>query len=234
MRLPFAPRPYAGEAFSSWVARLAAHNFVDTQTFWAWLTEGPVDDLNPSTEVVRRLSEVSGVSNAEITSLAEPLYRVRRSHVLDASPTTGLRGAACAACLVENEDAEEDHWLPDFAVSIWTVTCPRHARHLLDLRGCGWQFDGAKLRLGHGLRFGSGGRLRAATLPSKLLTICEAAFRRVGVGQSPESGWRTRTAGEFLKCIDALAAPVCWRSGTGGASFARQFDEAGSFGGLSF
>lgn len=234
MRLPFAPRPYAGEALSSWVARLAAHNFVDAETFWAWLGEGPVDDLKPSAEVVHRLSEVSGVSHAEIKTLAGPLHRARRDYILNVLPTTGLRGAACAACLVENEEAGEDHWLPGFAASIWTVTCPRHARHLLDLRGFGWQFDGAKLRLGYGLRLGSGGLPRAAKTPSKLLTICEAAFRRVAVGRSPGFAWRTRNAGEFRECIKALAAPICWRSGTGGASFARQFDEAGSFGGLSF
>lgn len=234
MRLPFAPRPYAGEALSSWVARLAAHNFVDAETFWAWLGEGPVDDLNPSTEVVRRLSEVSGVSHADIKTLAGPLHRVRRDHILNALPTTGLRGAACAACLVENEDAKEDHWLTGFAASIWTVTCPRHERHLLDLRGFDWQFDGAKLRLGQGQRLGGGGRLRAATPPSKLLTICGAAFRRVSIGRSPGSAWRIGNAADFLKCIDALAAPVCWRSGTGFASFARHFDEAGSRGCESF
>lgn len=234
MRLPFAPRPYAGEALSSWVARLAAHNFVDAETFWSWLADAPVDDLNPSTEVVHRLSEVSGVTHDEIKTLAEPLHLVRYGTILNALPTTGLRGAACAACLVENEDAGEDHWLPGFAASIWTVTCPRHARHLLDLRGFGWQFDGAKLRLGQGLRLGGGGRVRTAPPPSKLLTICEAAFRRVANGRSPGSAWRTRNTSEFLGCIKALAAPVCWRAGAGGVSFSRHFDEAGNYGRLSF
>lgn len=137
----------------------------------------PVDDLNPANEVVRRLSEVSAVSHAEIKSLAGSLQRVRLSHVLDALPTTGPRGAAYAACLVENEDAEEDHWLLGFPASIWTVTCRRRTRHLLDLRGLSWQFDGARLRLGHCQCLGGGGRPRAATPPSKLLTLCEAAFR---------------------------------------------------------
>ena len=87
---------------------MAAHNFVDAETFWAWLTENPIDDVNPTSEVARRLSEVSGVSNAEIKSLAGSLQRLKRHHILNALPTTGLRSAACSACLVENEDAGED------------------------------------------------------------------------------------------------------------------------------
>jgi len=146
---------------------------------------------------------------------------------------TGLRGAACAACLFENEKAEEDHWLPGFAASIWTVTCRHHARHLLDLRGFSWQPDGGKLRLGIGLSLGGGGG-RTPTPPSKLLTISEAAFRRAAIGRSPGSAWRTRNAGEFRECIEALAAPVCWRAGGGGPGFARYFDEAGNYGRQSF
>ena len=80
----------------------------------------------------------------------------------------------------------------------------------------------------------SSGGARTPTLPSKLLTISEAAFRRVAIGRSPGSAWRTRHAGEFRECIEALAAPVCWRAGGGGPGFARYFDEAGNYGRQSF
>ena len=70
MPLPFAPRPHPGEALSSWIARLAAHNFVDPETFWAWLTGEQADDLKPSAATIQSLSDVSGVPRDDIKKMA--------------------------------------------------------------------------------------------------------------------------------------------------------------------
>lgn len=54
--LPFAPRPLAGEGLSSWVARLAVHNFVTPANFWTWLGCDDVHDLTLEDGLLDRLS----------------------------------------------------------------------------------------------------------------------------------------------------------------------------------
>lgn len=234
MRLPFAPRPHPGEALSSWVARLAAHNFVDIETFWAWLTGEQVDDVKPSAATIQSLSEVSGVPLADIEKMARRLRRAPPSHLLQLSSATGLRGGACATCLVEADAAGRDHGLPTLAASIWTVTCPRHGERLFDLRSFNWRLDRGRLRLSHGVDHGVGAGPRTSSYASELLRACEAAFIRAFMGQPAGSVWRTRKPREFLACVEALAAPVFWRAGAGGPSLARYFDEVAGYGRLSF
>ena len=219
MRLPFAPHPHPGEALSSWVARLAAHNFVDIETFWAWLTGEQADDVKPSAATIQSLSEVSGVPRADIEKMARPLRRAPPSHLLQLSSATGLRGGACATCLVEADAAGRDHGLPTLAASIWTVTCPRHGERLFDLRSFNWRLDRGRLRLSHGVDHGVGAGPRTSSYASELLRACEAAFIRAFMGQPAGSVWRTRKPREFLACVEALAAPVFWRAGAGGPAW---------------
>lgn len=233
MQLPFAPRPYEKEALSSWVARLAAHNFVDAPTFVGWLTGADVDEVRPSQAVQRRLAEVSGLTRQDIANLDRPLRHAPAGHLLRSSVTTGLRGGACTDCLEEADRAGRDHWLPAIAASIWTVTCERHGSRLLDLRGYNWGLNEGRLRLHHGRNEGQV-RLRASARPSELLAICQAAFTRALLGRSPGRLWRTRDPREFLRCAEALLAPVFWRAGAGGFSFARFFDEIEGYGRHSF
>lgn len=234
MRLPFAPRPHAGEALSSWIARLAAHNFVDTDTFWAWVTDEQADDLKPSAATIQSLSDVSGVRRDDIEKMARPLRRAPRSHLLQLSSGTGLRGGACATCLAKADASGRDHGLPTLAASIWTVTCPHHGERLFDLRSFNWQLDGGRLRLSHGTDRNTGARPRSSQYASKLLRVCEAAFTRALLGLPVGSAWRTRKPREFLACVEALTAPVFWRAGAGGPSLARYFDEVAGYGRLSF
>ena len=233
MRLPFAPRPHDGEALSSWVASLAAHNFVDAPTFAGWLTGKNADEVRPSGAVVRRLAEVSGLDRQDIADLDRQLRRAPAGHVLRTSLTTGLRGGACTACLEEADRAGCDQWLPVIAASIWTVTCKRHGSRLLELRGFSWRLDQGRLRLHHGWDDGQV-RLRSSARPSGFLTICQAAFTRALLGRSPGRLWRTRDPRQFLSCAEALLAPVFWRAGAGGFSFARLFDEIEGYGRHSF
>ena len=155
--------------------------------------------------------------------------------MLQVSSGTGLRGGACATCLVEADAASRDHGLPTLAVSIWTVTCPKHGERLFDLRSFCWQFDRGRLRLSHGVEHAIGGaRPRSSPYASDLLKVCERAFNRALLGRPAGSAWRTRKPGEFLACVDALAAPVFWRAGAGGPSLARYFDEVAGYGRHSF
>lgn len=233
MQLPFAPRPYEDEALSSWVSRLAAHNFVDAPTFVGWLTGEDLHEVRFSQAVQRRLAEVSGLTRQDIANLDRPLRHAPAGHLLRSSMTTGLRGGACTDCLEEADRAGRDHWLSAMATSIWTVTCERHSGRLLELRGFRWRSYQGGLRLHHRSDDGQV-RLRASARPSGFLTICQAAFTRALQGRSPGRLWRTRNPREFLRCAEALLAPVFWRAGAGGFSFARFFDEIEGYGRHSF
>ena len=213
---------------------MAAHNFVDAETFWAWLTGEQADDLKPSAATIQSLSDVSGVHREDIEKMARPLRRAPRYHLLQVSSGTGLRGGACATCLAEADASGRDHGLPTLAASIWTVTCPHHGERLFDLRSFDWRLDRGRLRLSHGVEHGVGARPRSSSYASKLLKVCEAAFIRALLGRPVGSAWRTREPREFLACVDALAAPVFWRAGAGGPSLAEYFDEVAGYGRLSF
>jgi hypothetical protein len=70
--LPFAPRPLAGEGLSSWVARLAAHNFVTPADLWADLGSDDVVDLALDDGLLERLSTRTRLDAHELRSCFAP------------------------------------------------------------------------------------------------------------------------------------------------------------------
>lgn len=172
---------------------------------------------------------------AGVASLPELAARGQRHrHILGVEEATGLRGAACPACLDELDRDGSDHAIPRENASIWRVTCRRHRGRLIGLDGLGWEPSRGRLRLARGVAGPEPGARRALPPPAGALLACEAAFERAMAGSSPGRRWRVRAPGRFLACAAELAVPVLWRAGAGGPSFAQRFDDIGAYGRLSF
>src|ERR1700756_1784721 len=59
-------RPLAGKGLSSWVARLAVHNFVTPGSFKAWLGCGDDDDLAADSGLIASLAGMTCLETGEL------------------------------------------------------------------------------------------------------------------------------------------------------------------------
>ena len=220
MRLPYAPRPMTGEGLSSWTARLAAHNYVDLSTFWAWLDIDPIDDLRPSPSTVERMAEVSGLPTATIANLCIPEAR-RPTWSIEAG-TDGRRGAACPVCCREAATGERDHWWPAQSTMLLWVSCHIHRCALVDLDGLAFvPIDGVlKLTRQDG---GALGVQRTPRVLSERTLALEAALARALAGLPIGPGWRVRSARSLLQAAEILIDLVLYKD-SGQTPFAWLFE----------
>lgn len=234
MPLPFAPKPLPCEGLSSWGARLAAHNHVDSASFWHWLAAAGQDDVCPQPWTLRRLAEVAAWSEREIARMGHGRPAMNRQHLMVPSAVTGLRGVVCPACLAELSTRGDDHYLTADAAYVWRVVCRRHGTMLVDVRDMCWTNERGNLRLVNDHGQPAAAALRRQRTPSALLATCQAAFDQALAGKTMIGPWRTDKPAEYLRCAGELAGPVFWRAGTHGPSFAHLFDEIEGYGRLSF
>ena len=225
--LPFAPRPLAGEGLSSWVARLAFHNFVTPADLWADLGSDDVTDLAPNDSLLKRLSArtrldvhdlrrrfASGLAAAAPLALSEP---------------GATRGAACPACCRATAEVGGDHFVSTASASVWRFSCPEHRIRLVDLDGYALVLQAGAARF---LREGTSLVIGATALTSRLaaatLALEETMMSALG-GRAPGPEWLPRTATSFLASATTLIEMVLWRP-MGGFPFAHRFDEIGNNG----
>lgn len=219
--LPYAPRPAQGEALASWIARLAACNFISTDEFWAWLGFEPEIDLLPSRMLFRRLSDVAGIRALSLS--ARFAAKVPKENAVQRSMPSGVRGGACPECCFIRQRDGLSHFTYGAAMSSFRVTCPVHKQRLVGLEGYGVELAGSITQFSRrpGVSLGELGRY--APSPGNLELRMERALTRVARGQAPGSGWRTNDRNVFLACIDCLVDIVLWRGPEG--TFASTFDD---------
>ena len=220
MRLPYAPRPVAGEGLSSWTARLAAHNYVDLPTFWTWLAIDPIDDLRPSPSTVDRLAEVTGVPTATIADLCIP--QSRRPAWAVALDPDGRRGGACPVCCREAGVQGRDHWWPAQSVMLLWVSCPVHRCTLVDLDGLALVSTGGVLKLTR-QDGGALGAPRTSRVLSERTLALEAALANALADLPIGPGWRVRSARSLLQATEILIDLVLYKE-TGQTPFAWLFE----------
>lgn len=223
MPLAFAPRPLPGEGMSSWVARLAAHNFVTPENFWRWLGRDDVQDLGPATSLISQLASAARLPVEDLRERFGP----NSGSVMDPLAVTrpiSIRGAVCRICCRAANEQGRDHAVSGVSASLWRFTCPEHRVRLTGL-------DGFRLTLEHGracfstetstIGLGAaGGVARPAGLALAFEDTVTAALNN----RPPGSPWLPRTAAGFLACVNALIDVVLWRRGPD-VSFAHEFDE---------
>jgi len=220
MRLPYAPRPMPGEGLSSWTARLAAHNYVDLPTFWAWLGIDPIDDLRPSPTTVERLAEVSGLLTATIANLCAP--QARRPSWTVESGTDGRRGGACPVCCREAAAEGRDHWWPAQSMMLLWVSCPIHRCALVDLDGLAFTPIGGVLKLTR-QDGGALGAPRTSRVLNERTLALEAALASALAGLPIGPGWRVRSARSLLEATEILIDLVLYKD-AGQTPFAWLFE----------
>lgn len=220
MRLPYAPRPMTGEGLSSWTSRLAAHNFVDLPTFWAWLGIDPIDDLRPLPTTVERLATISGLPMARIANLCTP--QTRRATWAIAAGADGHRGGACPICCREAAAEGRDHWWPAQSVMLLWVSCPVHRSSLVDLDGLAFAPIGGVLKLTR-QDGGALGALRTARLLSDRTLALEVALASALAGLPIGPGWRVRSARSLLRATEVLIDLVLYKE-SGQTPFAWLFE----------
>lgn len=220
MRLPYAPRPITGEGLSSWTARLAAHNFVDLPTFWAWLGIDPIDDLRPSPSTVEKLAAVSGLAPAAISDLVIP--QSRRSTWMAAPDAQGRRGGACPVCCREATARGCDHWWPAQSQMVFGVSCPIHRCPLVDLDNLTFEPNDGLLTLAPHAGAALGAARIMSTLSERTLAL-ESALARALAGLPIGPGWRVRSARSLLRASEILIDLVLYKE-SGQTPFAWLFE----------
>jgi len=219
--LPYAPRPEQGEALASWIARLAACNYVSTDEFWTWLGFEPEIDLMPSRILFRRLSDISGIQALSLS--ARFTAKIPKENAVQRSMPTGVRGGACPQCCYIRHRDGLSHFTHEAAISSFRVTCPVHKRRLVALEGYGVELAGSVTRFSQRPGGALGELGRYASSPGRLELKMESALSRVVRGQSPGGGWRTNDRNVFAACVDCLVDVVLWRGPEG--TFASTFDD---------
>ena len=220
MRLPYAPRPTTGEGLSSWTARVAAHNYVDLPTFWAWLGIGPIDDLHPSPGTLETLAEVGGMAPAAIADLCIP--QARRLSWMAALDAQGRRGGACPVCCREAAARGCDHWWPAQSQMVFQVSCPIHRCALVDLDGLAFVSAGVLLQLARQGGAALGVARTARVLGQRTLAL-ESALARALAGLAIGPGWRVRSARSLLRASEILIDLVLYKE-SGQTPFAWLFE----------
>lgn len=220
MRLPYAPRPITGEGLSSWTARLAAHNYVDLPTFWAWLGIDSIDDLHPSPGTAETLAEVGGLAPAAIADLCIP--QARRTSWMAAPDAEGRRGGACPVCCRGAAERGHDHWWPAQSAMLLWVSCPIHRCTLVDLDGLAFTPISGVLNLSRQ----DGGVVGVPRTPrglSERTLALEAALARALAGLPVGPGWRVRSARNLLQASEILIDLVLYKE-SGQTPFAWLFE----------
>lgn len=220
--LPFAPRPLVGEGLSSWVARLAAHNFVTSASFRGWLDFDEDDDLAPGDSLIARLAAVTRLEAADLRRQFGA-GRFASAAPLAVSRPTGIRGAACPVCCRNAAHAGNDHFVSAACASLWRVSCPEHRVLLADLDGYHLVQRGDRrvfVREQANIGFG----VATPSRPAELVLAFEDTMTGVLQGLPPGPAWRARTAASFLASATALLELVLWRR-SGQVPFSHEFDE---------
>ncbi len=221
--LPFAPRPLAGEGLSSWVTRLAVHNFVTAAAFWSGLGCDDPQDFAPPDDLFDQLSEATRLDANELRRFFAPDLATIAAPLALSRPAF-IRGAACPACCRDAADKGGDHFVSSSSASLWRVSCPNHRVRLAGLDGYGLILqDGAARFAQEGLRIGIGA-IGLTGRPAEFTLAFEDAVMRALSGQPPGSEWLPRTPATFLASATALIELVLWRPGST-TTFAHQFDE---------
>lgn len=127
--------PYAYEAPSSWLGRLAALTGATQDEMRRRLGAPQELDLGVTPAVARALAEKTGVPAASLEALVSGTsaqgFTVQDLAAID--PDTSLRGAVCGACLAEDFAAGRDHYIRWSWVFAWTTTCWRHGAELMPI-----------------------------------------------------------------------------------------------------
>lgn len=220
--LPFAPRPLAGEGLSSWVARLAAHNFVTPADLWADLGSDDVVDLALDDDLLERLSARTRLDVHELRACFAP--GLAAAAPLALSQPWAIRGAACPACCGDAASADGDHFVLAASATVWRVTCPEHRIRLVGLDGYVLVLQAGGTRfVREGASFVLGATALTRRPDAATLAFEDAILGALGGGQ-PGPKWLPRTAESFLTSVVALIEIVLWRT-AGGYPFAHRFDE---------
>jgi hypothetical protein len=221
--LPFAPRPLAGEGLSSWVARLAAHNFVTAADFWSGLGCDDPQDLAPPDGLFDQLSESTRLDANELRRFFAPDLATIAAPLALGRPAF-IRGAACPACCRDAAEKGGDHFVSASSASLWRVSCPEHRVRLAGLDGYGLILQDGATRFAHeGSRIGIGAT-GLTSRPAEFTLAFEDAVMRALNGEPPGPEWRPRTSATFLVSAAALIEVVLRRPGMT-VAFAHQFDE---------
>lgn len=221
--LPFAPRPLAGEGLSSWVARLAAHNFITAADFWSGLGCDAPQDFAPSHGLFDQLSESTRLGANELRRFFAPAPATIAAPLALSRPGF-IRGAACPACCRDAADKGGDHFVSASSSSLWRVSCPEHRVRLAGLDGYGLILQDGAARFAHeGSRI-SIGATGLTGRPAEFTLAFEDAVMRALSGQPPGSDWLPRTPATFLASATALIEVVLRRPRST-ITFAHQFDE---------
>lgn len=219
---PFAPRPLAGEGLSSWVARLAAHNFVTPADLWADLGSDDVVDLALDGSLLEQLSARTRLDMHELASCFAP--GLAAAAPLALSQPWAIRGAACPACCRDAADADRDHSVSAATATVWRVSCPEHRIRLVGLDGYALALQSGAARF---VREGTNLVLGATALTSRP-DAAALAFEDTMIGalsnRQPGPEWLPSSAAAFLESAAALIEVVLWRT-AGGYPFAHRFDE---------
>ncbi len=220
--LPFAPRPLAGEGLSSWVARLAVHNFVTPSYFKAWIGCGDDDDLAPDSRLIASLAGMTCLETRELRRRFEA-DAVAAAAPLAASEPTGIRGAACPVCCREAAGFGGDHFVSPASASLWRISCPTHRVRLTGLEGYRLLLlDQRALFMREESRLPLG--LTGVSRPCDLALFFEDAVALAVSNRPPGPAWRARTAASFLASAAILMELVLWRP-SGQVPFAYEFEE---------
>ena len=223
LSLPFAPRPLAGEGLSSWVARLAVHNFVTAGDFWSGLGCDDPQDLAPPDGLFDQLSEATRLDANELRHFFAPDLATTAAPLALSRPAY-IRGTACPACCRDAADKGSDHFVSASSASLWRVSCPEHRVRLAGLDGYGLILQDGAARFAHeGSRI-SIGATGLTGRPAEFTLSFEDAVMRALNGQPSGSEWLPRTPATFLASATALIEVVLWRPGST-TTFAHQFDE---------
>ena len=221
--LPFAPRPLASEGLSSWVARLAVHNFVTATDFWSGLGCDDPQDLAPPDGLFDQLSEATRLDANELRRFFAPDLATIAAPLALSRPAF-IRGAACPACCRDAADKGGDHFVSASSASLWRVSCPKHRVRLAGLDGYGLILQDGAARFAHeGSRIGIGATGLTGR-PAEFTLAFEDAVTRAIDGKPPGPEWRPRTSSTFLVSAAALIEVVLRRPGMT-VAFAHQFDE---------
>ncbi|WP_235524841.1 TniQ family protein [Caulobacter sp. Root1455] len=221
--MPFAPRPMAGEGLSSWVARLAAHNFVTAADFWSGLGCDDPQDLAPPDGLFDQLSESTRLNANELRRFFAPDPATIAAPLALSRPAF-IRGAACPACCRDAADRVGDHFVSASSASSWRFSCPKHRVRLAGLDGYGLVLQDGAARFVHEGSRTSIGATHFAGRPAEFTLAFEDALMRALSGQPPGPQWLPRTPATFLVSATALIEVVLWRPGST-TTFAHQFDE---------
>jgi hypothetical protein len=216
----------AGEGLSSWVARLAVHNFVSAADFWSWLGWDDPHDIAPPDGLVRQLSQSAGLDEKELRRHFAPEPAMIAAPLALSRPVR-IRGAACPVCCREAADDGGDHFVSAASGSLWRISCPKHRVRLAGLDGYRLTLqDGAARFAYEGSRIGIG-LSGVAGRPAEFTLAFEDAVTRALSGQPPGPDWLPRTSATFLASAMALIDVVLRRPGRPN-TFAHQFDEIGN------